>query len=154
MESESSAPLFSLVYTSTAAETFSDEDLSDLLRTSRERNHGEQITGMLLYRNGRFVQFLEGEEASVRALYARIAADPRHTMVRLLVDGHPAQRTFEEWSMGYEPLRRPTGPPPEGFRDSFDDVEHAESSDAVVRALQELSIWFRHRADRGGSPLS
>lgn len=145
---ESTEPLFSLVYTSNAAKVFSDEELSDLLAESRKANQDASITGLLLYRNGRFVQFLEGPESRVRDVYGRIAADRRHTMVRVLVDGHPPERTFSDWSMGYEPLRAPVGPPPEGFRDSFDDVERAESRDAVVRALQELSIWFRHRSRR------
>lgn len=141
--------LFSLVYTSSAAEPFAAHDLDALLESSRQANHEADITGLLLYRNGRFVQFLEGRESSVRPLFDRIAADRRHTSVRVLVDGYPTARTFDAWSMGYETLRDAAGPPPEGFRDSFTDIEQADDRDAVVRALQELSIWFRHRADLG-----
>ncbi len=145
---ESTQLLYSLVYTSTATKVFSDEELLDLLATSRANNETADITGLLLYRDGRFVQFLEGPEQQVRDVYSRITADRRHTAVRTLVDGRPSQRTFAEWSMGYEPLRAPTAPLPKGFRDSFEDVQRADSGDAVVRALKELSIWFLHRANR------
>lgn len=138
--------LYSLVYSSSATGPVSVAELRELLDVSRRANGRAGITGLLLYRNGRFVQFLEGPEDDVRALYRRISADPRHSGVRLLVDGHPQSRTFQDWSMGYEPLAPSDEPLPAGFRDSFDDLDRADDSDAVVRAARELSIWFRHRA--------
>lgn len=39
-----------------------------LLRTSRASNAERDITGLLLHRKGRRTQFLEGDEAEVRAL--------------------------------------------------------------------------------------
>ncbi len=138
--------LYSLVYSSNATGSVSETELRELLDVSRRANGRAGITGLLLYRNGRFVQFLEGPEDDVRALYRRISADPRHGGIRLLVDGHPQSRTFQDWSMGYEPLATSDEPLPPGFRDSFDDIDNADDSDAVVRATRELSIWFRHRA--------
>lgn len=137
--------LYSLVYTSSAAQPVSDDDLRELLASSRRENERAGITGLLLYRGGRYVQFLEGREADVRELYERIAGDPRHDRVRVVVDGHPQRRSFQDWSMGYEPLRAAEEPLP-GFRDSFDDIDRADDTDAVIRAARELSIWFRHRA--------
>jgi len=53
-----------------------------LLEQARAYNHVHAITGVRLYQNGRFVQFLE-EAAAVQALYARIQVDPRHQQVVL-----------------------------------------------------------------------
>ncbi|MBA3273301.1 MAG: BLUF domain-containing protein [Chthoniobacterales bacterium] len=69
---------FFLVYASIANEDFSPEQLIDLLATSRRNNDASGITGMLLYKDRRFLQVLEGSEAAVRATYARIKRDPRH----------------------------------------------------------------------------
>lgn len=140
--------VYSLVYSSTASQAFSDADLDALLAEARSFNSSHGITGILLYRSGRFVQFLEGEEQRVRALLDRIAADPRHRDVRVLTDGYTETRAFGAWTMGYETLGERSGPPPEGFRDTFDDLESLDDADAVLRATRELSMWFRARSAR------
>lgn len=142
------ASLYSLVYSSTATEPFDDDALQKLLAHSRESNSEADITGMLLYRKGRFVQFLEGPESQVRELMSVISADPRHTGIRIMMDGHADARRFAEWTMGYEPVREPNGSLPVGFRSTFDDLELQDDPDAVLRATRELSLWFRVRAER------
>lgn len=151
-----SAPLdtgeqvYSLVYTSAAVTPFDDASLEALLAHSRAANARAQITGILLTRNGRFVQYLEGPEPAVRALIERISQDPRHTNVRVLLDDQNARRQFSEWTMGYEPATATPGPAPDGFRDAFDDLDGIDSTTdaAVIRATRELSFWFRSRASR------
>ncbi|MDN3495158.1 BLUF domain-containing protein [Planococcus sp. APC 4015] len=142
-----SEPLYSLVYSSTATEPFDPDALEALLGHSRAANSASGITGMLLYRRGRFIQFLEGPERPVRDLLDRISADPRHVGVRVMLDGHPETRQFGEWTMGYERSTEPASPAPEGFRSSFDDLDDADD-DVVLRATRELSLWFRVRAAR------
>ena len=146
-----SAPLISLLYSSTAAEPFDDHRLRILLEKSRAANTDRGITGMLLYRAGRFVQILEGPEPEVRALVERIGADPRHTAMRTLMDEPIERRAFAEWTMGYEPIA-PPGERPEGFRDTFADLEGDDAS-ATLRAARELSMWFRVRAGRTATPV-
>ncbi len=140
--------LYSLVYSSFALTLFDESELDALLEQSRAANERIDVTGMLLYRNGRFIQFLEGPEEAVRALLAHIVADGRHTDVRVLVDGRPSARQFAEWTMGYEAMDEARTPLPAGYRSTFDDLEAADDRDAVVRATQELSIWFRVRQAR------
>jgi hypothetical protein len=50
--------------------------------------------------------------------------------------------------MGYEPFVEPEESLPEGFRDTFDDLDSAEQPDVVVRATQQLILWFRVRSNR------
>lgn len=140
------AGLYSLVYGSSAVSTFSDADLAELLSQCRVLNEARGITGLLLYRGGRFVQFLEGPEAEVRALYAKIQQDPRHTSPRILNEGHPTHRQFKDWTMAYQPTSASDTPPPPGFRSTFDDLDDADDPDGVVRATRELSMLFRVRS--------
>lgn len=144
--------VYSLVYTSSATSPFSTAQLEDLLRTSRARNREQGITGLLLHRKGRFTQFLEGPEDAVRALLERIEADDRHGSVRVLIDGYAERRQLPDWTMGYEPIAESDAPRPEGFRDTFEDLDGAGDDDAVLRALRELTLWFRVRAARPDAP--
>lgn len=138
--------LYSLVYASSATVPFDDDQLDELLLAAREANRAHGISGLLLYRNGRFIQFLEGPEDAVRSLYAAIERDPRHVGVRTLNEGRPAHRQFAEWTMAYQPVRGTSDPPPPGFRSTFDDLDNADDADGVVRAARELSMWFRVRS--------
>jgi hypothetical protein len=94
--------MLNIVYSSTATQEFSREELAELLARARAKNTQWGITGLLLYKRGVFMQALEGEEAAVRALYATIRADPRHHQIKTLVDIPVAQPRFSDWSMGFE----------------------------------------------------
>lgn len=96
--------MFQLVYLSTATVPFSPEDLAALLTKSRRNNRPLWITGMLLHQAGSFLQVLEGEEAPVRALAAKISRDARHNKFVILHEETTTQRLFPDWSMGFEDL--------------------------------------------------
>ncbi len=66
--------MFFLVYVSSATRPFSGEDLRALLATCRKNNAELGVTGMLLYKDGNFMQVLEGDEEAVRGLYEKIPA--------------------------------------------------------------------------------
>jgi hypothetical protein len=72
-----------------------------MLKTSRKFNSENNITGCLLFHNNEFIQILEGEEKTIKKLYARIEKDNRHTDVRLVYTGIKEGCTFEGWSMAY-----------------------------------------------------
>lgn len=137
--------LVSLVYSSTGSSEFDEDSLDALLTESRAANRANGVTGILLYRAGRFVQFLEGPASRVAALMRSIIADPRHSNVRVLLEGDAPERHFAEWTMGYHRVAEPAAPLPEGFRSSFDDLEGGDP-DGMLRAVRELSFWFRVRA--------
>ena len=96
--------LYFLIYVSIASGDFSEQQLIDLLRVSRENNARDDITGMLLYKGRRFMQLLEGPESAVCATYARIARDARHHDATILLEGETAERDFDDWSMGFHAL--------------------------------------------------
>lgn len=96
--------MFHMMYASDAATTFNKSQLTALLARAREKNRRLGITGMLIHKNDRFVQVLEGDEAIVKGLYATISGDSRHTGITVLAEGQIAQRNFQDWSMGFHDL--------------------------------------------------
>jgi len=76
--------MLSLIYVSTAVKPLSDEELLDILKLSRENNATKEITGLLLYKGGNFMQVLEGPDEAVEALYKKIEADPHHKDLNVL----------------------------------------------------------------------
>lgn len=75
--------------------------IEDILAASRVRNSMADVTGALLFNEGRFAQVLEGPEGKVREIYASIERDPRHTEVTILSLQHGKARRFGSWSMAY-----------------------------------------------------
>jgi hypothetical protein len=97
-------PLTQLLYVSSATEPFSKPAILELLKTSRVSNERAQLTGLLLYRDGNFLQVLEGEEAAVEGLFEKISADRRHGGLLRLLKGEIAEREFPAWSMAFRDL--------------------------------------------------
>lgn len=94
--------LYSLVYTSRGVRDFNRDDLLSLLFQARNRNERLEVTGLLLYAEGRFVQVLEGEESNVLTLYDDIQNDSRHINVTTLAENKIDKRMFPDWTMGYK----------------------------------------------------
>lgn len=72
-----------------------------IVSVSQPRNRNLGVTGALAFARGRFVQFLEGPEAGIRALRESISRDSRHADVVTLREGIQHTRRFEGWSLAY-----------------------------------------------------
>ncbi|HEY6879802.1 MAG TPA: BLUF domain-containing protein [Polyangiales bacterium] len=90
-----------IVYVSAARKPFDTTQLNALLEHARRNNERLGVTGILLYDEGSFIQLLEGDPQVLHALYAQIAADPRHYRVRVVRERVIAARSFGAWTMGY-----------------------------------------------------
>lgn len=93
--------LYEIIYTSLATSDLSSEDLARILDSARVNNAAQGITGMMIYHRREFMQLLEGEQTVVKALYERIAEDPRHQQVRKIWDGPISERGFSDWRMAF-----------------------------------------------------
>ena len=96
--------IYQLMYYSTACQEQTGAQLRDILEVSRCGNRERNITGLLLYGDGVFFQVLEGAEADVRALYAKIEADDRHHSILEAAEREVPKRNFADWAMGYTAL--------------------------------------------------
>lgn len=99
--------MFRLIYVSTARELMNKDTLVGILAKAREKNARLGITGMLLYKDGNFLQLLEGEESVVRELYDKIVLDAAHFDSLILMDDSVSDRMFADWRMGFRNLSDP-----------------------------------------------
>jgi hypothetical protein len=91
-----------IIYLSWTTAPFTDTQLQQLLVRARRRNAELAVTGILFYGNERFMQVLEGEEDTVRELYAQIRQDARHGNILTFANKPVAQRAFTEWAMAFQ----------------------------------------------------
>jgi hypothetical protein len=92
-----------LLYVSNARRGFDQVELDSILMGARRNNVSHNVTGMLLYLDGAFMQVLEGQHEEVGSIYRRILEDVRHWGAQILLDRECA-RSFPNWSMGFERL--------------------------------------------------
>ena len=117
---------YTLVYISTAVKPMSDDELVDLLNVSRRNNILQDITGMLLYRNGEFMQCLEGEKETVEKVFEVISGDSRHKDIIVLARKDLVERSFSNWSMGFENLSGSALSEIDGYSNFIDVAFHDE----------------------------
>lgn len=100
-------PIHNIVYISSATKLLTEEELINLLDVSRIHNEKFDITGLLLYKDGNFMQVLEGDEQQVETLMQKIFSDSRHNDIITLVRGSKDERDFADWSMAFYNLTSP-----------------------------------------------
>ena len=88
-----------LSYFSSATSQFDEADLNDIVNKSITNNKKLGVTGLLCYRDMGFLQFLEGDDSIIHALYARIQEDIRHTDFISMLDKPIENRIFDKWYM-------------------------------------------------------
>ena len=91
--------MFCLGYVSFATAALHRNELSELAAQSARDNEALGITGVLLYDDGIFLQFLEGSEPAVRALLDKIVRDRRHERLAVVLEETVPQRHFPGWHM-------------------------------------------------------
>jgi len=93
--------ILAISYTSRATALHTEEMRLKLMRECELRNANQGITGLLLYQDGYFFQYIEGVPEIIRQVYSRIQCDPRHHDVQLQSEEVLLQRQFPDWSMFY-----------------------------------------------------
>ena len=88
-----------VVYRSRSVALLAGHELKHLIRTAQSRNQGEAITGVVLYDNSHFFQWLEGPPAGVERVMNSIRQDSRHTDLEILAKGSASTRKFTGWDM-------------------------------------------------------
>lgn len=93
--------LYALVYLSKAVVDFDHTALQDLAHRAALKNEKLQISGYLCYKEGFFVQYLEGKKVHVVALYDEIEKDARHIILNMVETRDISSRKFMGWHMRY-----------------------------------------------------
>ena len=93
-----------LIYTSQATGTADEALMEDILATARSENPKHDITGMLLFGDGTFIQVLEGPTKALDRLVENIRRDARHDGFDVIYEDMVEDRAFSDWSMAYRVL--------------------------------------------------
>lgn len=96
--------LVSTVYVSSSVRKLEDSEILDILRVSQRNNQRRGITGMLLYKDGNFLQVLEGPESEITGLLQIVETDNRHRGFIVLTKKSIPERQFPNWSMAFKDL--------------------------------------------------
>lgn len=140
-----------IIYSSAAKVPFSSDQLLDLLGTSRTKNTGLDITGMLLHVEGSFLQVIEGQEKDIDALFATIVEDRRHGNIVTIIRESIVRRSFSDWSMGFADITRSDIENTDGFNDFLESASAVRSL-APGRAQKLLTAFkdgrWRSKAQR------
>jgi hypothetical protein len=102
---EMSKRIFQLIYMSQLNDSIVsnvDETFESISKSANFKNEKFNISGMLFYRNGYFIQLLEGQKEFVNELYKRILSDPRHNNIKILSTTNTNKRLYPSWGMSYE----------------------------------------------------
>lgn len=118
--------IYHLLYVSEAPDSLNYSDLLDILKVARDFNEKNQISGVLIYRDGYFIQLLEGDKVKIDQLMNNIKKDARNHSLRILIESESSERIFGDWSMA--------------FIDG--DLSVNETSDLID--LFELATQFNH----------
>ncbi|RZK27909.1 MAG: BLUF domain-containing protein [Hymenobacter sp.] len=93
-----------LIYLSQATRPLSAKALTCLVEQARLANAQQHLTGALVYSNQRFIQLLEGEQAVLEQVYARITRDSRHQHLCKVAHYPIAARQLADWPLAFQKL--------------------------------------------------
>jgi len=131
-----------IIYLSKVNTPLQEEELVRLLEQARANNKRRNITGILVYSDRQFMQLLEGEEADVARLYAKLSQDPRHTGLIKLADKPIGARSFSEWSMAFQLVLPPAFTDLTGYLPLAQVNFHATSFSATDTSLLQMAKDF------------
>lgn len=147
--------LYNLIYISKAIKLMREDELLFLLNQSTSWNESHELTGMLIYiegrfldqLEGRFMQVLEGSQYEVERIFENIKKDSRHHQLIVLRQEDLEVRNFDNWSMGFESLGFEDYKKHPNFFELDDDYLNSENFKASNSALSFLkSFYDTHKA--------
>lgn len=127
--------LETFVYCSRAAESVDEAEVSRLIAFSQSRNVARGITGVLVFGNGVFFQWIEGPPEEVTGLIANLHNDSRHhDIVTLDRSVEKRERLYPHWEMEHveaDDIRAV-------LQDALDSADDENNVAALKRILAHL----------------
>lgn len=133
--------MYSLLYFSTIKSDVLESEIEKIWKKSQSFNAEQDITGMLIFSNGIFMQVLEGDKDNVESLFDAIEQDARHENIVALARETIPNRNFAEWSMAYKALDKLDVSPLEEALDwtwSIDNLENLKTPNNVTALFQSI----------------
>lgn len=134
-----SQEIFKIMYSSTAVNMLSADQLNELLQKSRHKNAHFGVTGCLIYHNGNIIQYLEGSKSSVDFIYGSIVNDDRHRDITLLCNDWVALRAFSDWTMALRYIPEDKLHDYQSVYDLFEDMMETQTIDMLCK---QAKVFF------------
>jgi|GEM_PF-2742475 len=123
-----------LIYRSEKTSSFPESELQSMMQKFREPNKAREITGILFYIDGHFIQCLEGSEANIEQLLSNIIHDSRNTALKVLNDRILTERRYPTWWMGFRSMSANELME----QKSFINISSKETLDSLLNHHQEM----------------
>ncbi|BAV11344.1 putative BLUF domain-containing protein [Moraxella osloensis] len=96
-----SPPTYYLTYTSslTWSAALKPSTFTQIYQSARDNNQKTGIMGFILFKDGRFLHFMEGSEMYIANLYLAITHDKRHHKIHLIHQGTTPAKRFKQCDM-------------------------------------------------------
>lgn len=88
-----------LAYISKRKPNCTDQEIENILSSCKKNNPPIGITGILLYDDLKFLQYVEGDYKQINPLYDKIKKDDRHKDVIMVSMGMINEKIFPSWNM-------------------------------------------------------
>jgi hypothetical protein len=125
-----------IVYVSTAVKLLNDDQLLNILASSRKNNAERNVTGVLLYSEGTFIQALEGDDHDVDFIFSKIEKDLRHKNMITLINEPISHKSFSDWLMGFSTPRAEKLKDVLGYLQSVDILNANKDTSAAVMTIK------------------
>jgi hypothetical protein len=135
-----------ILYVSSATQkNMSDDELEHLYRVAHRRNQECGITGVLLYSNGNFIQYIEGPSENLHKVYISIKRDKRHTGLIEIMNEPINDREFPDWSLASRKEFFQTFSNPKQYAELLIDDESARPTKRSAVCDMLHSFWNQTR---------
>lgn len=137
-----------IIYTSKAIRDFDEGELAEILSVAVRNNARMNVTGLLLYTQGTFMQVLEGDATTLDNLISQVEKDTRHYDMEVVVRNSIKDREFSQWHMGYRRLglddiqAMPNFAP--FFETGFDPAKISAQPDICLEIMKALADLADH----------
>ncbi len=99
--------IYSLCYFSTANSSLDTIDFENLFEYVVTKNAHQEITGVLVYGQGNFMQIMEGTEEKVNSVFTSIKEDSRHHNIIKVIEKEYDDRIFKKYDYGFKVVKDP-----------------------------------------------
>lgn len=143
--------LIRVIYVCSTTSGINEHEVLRLLKQARIANRKQDVSGMLLYIGGFFLQTLEGEPAMVDAVSGTIFRDKPRMRLTQIARESIAEREFSEWTMGFatvDPLEAGRLLGDEGLFGSAPAIARLDAQGA--KTLLTIFGRRRYQSDRSG----
>ncbi len=141
--------LHALVYVSTATRMLMLADIDQILVEAQANNRKEEITGVLLYDAGNFMQYLEGPLENLVRVYQRIKNSSKHHGIVELLKWPIEVREFPEWSMAFRSVNAVGMSLPNVHGELLLDWLAASGNSASAASVLLTNFWSRSGIPNG-----